>query len=108
MKKIVAAALLMFSMTTWAWSQNRSEEGRVGKEGRSRWSPHHLKKNQTAPLAGVLGDAVLGAGLRHSRVHGERAAAGPVAARPHLPPRCCPRQTVFFFFKQKTAYEMPK
>src|SRR2546430_11202912 len=24
----------------------RSEEGRVGKEGRSRWSPYHLKKKQ--------------------------------------------------------------
>src|SRR5256885_17122917 len=25
---------------------NRSEERRVGKEGRSRWSPYHLKKKQ--------------------------------------------------------------
>src|ERR1035441_10464288 len=31
----------------WTGSQNggvRSEERRVGKEGRSRWSPYHLKK----------------------------------------------------------------
>src|SRR2546430_13406437 len=28
------------------WSANlRSEERRVGKEGRSRWAPYHLKKN---------------------------------------------------------------
>src|SRR2546422_5080713 len=25
----------------------RSEERRVGKEGRSRWAPHHLKKKKT-------------------------------------------------------------
>ena len=23
------------------WEENRSEERRVGKEGRSRWSPYH-------------------------------------------------------------------
>src|SRR3989475_7239542 len=28
-------------------SPPRSEERRVGKEGRSRWSPHHLKKKNT-------------------------------------------------------------
>src|SRR5256885_14745697 len=27
-------------------SAARSEERRVGKEGRSRWSPHHLKKKK--------------------------------------------------------------
>src|ERR1035441_10698936 len=27
----------------------RSEERRVGKEGRSRWPPHHLKKSCVAP-----------------------------------------------------------
>ena len=25
----------------WAWSTKRSEERRVGKECRSRWSPYH-------------------------------------------------------------------
>src|SRR6266849_4597916 len=30
--------------TTWTRSSRRSEERRVGKECRSRWSPHHLKK----------------------------------------------------------------
>src|SRR2546430_11217827 len=29
----------------------RSEERRVGKECRSRWSPYHLKKNMTLPHA---------------------------------------------------------
>src|SRR3989337_4053227 len=28
----------------------RSEEGRVGKEGRSRWAPDHLKKKKTQPV----------------------------------------------------------
>src|ERR1022692_2011690 len=28
---------------------SRSEERRVGKEGRSRWAPYHLKKNKDAP-----------------------------------------------------------
>src|SRR5690348_17667865 len=30
-----------------AQSQSRSEERRVGKECRSRWSPYHGKKNET-------------------------------------------------------------
>src|ERR1022692_5353306 len=30
-----------------AVQQYRSEERRVGKEGRSRWSPYHLKKKKT-------------------------------------------------------------
>src|SRR3712207_9132846 len=28
-------------------TRDRSEERRVGKEGRSRWSPYHLKKKNT-------------------------------------------------------------
>src|SRR5688572_32788912 len=28
------------------WPDNRSEERRVGKECRSRWSPYHSKKNK--------------------------------------------------------------
>src|SRR6266478_7762626 len=35
---------------------NRSEERRVGKECRSRWSPYHYKKNddrRVTPVAGV-------------------------------------------------------
>src|SRR3989337_3408445 len=30
--------------------QGRSEERRVGKEGRSRWSPYHLKKKKKEQL----------------------------------------------------------
>ena len=41
MKKILAI-LLAGMMTATA----RSEERRVGKEGRYRWSPYHLKKKK--------------------------------------------------------------
>src|ERR1035441_11075027 len=40
--------------------QKRSEERRVGKEGRSRWLPYHLKKKQNhgnAQLASTSGRA---------------------------------------------------
>src|SRR3712207_5273892 len=33
----------------------RSEERRVGKECRSRWSPYHLKKEGASGILGVLG-----------------------------------------------------
>src|SRR5712664_4319637 len=33
-------------LETASWRPMRSEERRVGKECRSRWSPYHLKKNQ--------------------------------------------------------------
>src|SRR6266516_5599518 len=41
--------------SSWSWKRisrrgrprRRSEERRVGKECRSRWSPYHLKKNAT-------------------------------------------------------------
>src|SRR6202040_4451195 len=31
-----------------AWISARSEKRRVGEEGRSRWSPDHLKKKKTS------------------------------------------------------------
>src|SRR5256886_17209089 len=34
--------------------QFRSEEGRVGEEGRFRWAPDHLKKKKVAWIAAVL------------------------------------------------------
>src|SRR2546421_12359847 len=33
---------------------SRSEEGRVGEEGRSRWSPYHLKKKKETKKGCVL------------------------------------------------------
>src|SRR2546430_9077364 len=39
-----ASKRLDFSPNRWSNSRMRSEERRVGKEGRSRWSPYHLKK----------------------------------------------------------------
>src|SRR5260370_8854093 len=35
-----------FDSEVWCDSHVRSEERRVGKEGRSRWSPYHLKKKK--------------------------------------------------------------
>src|SRR2546429_7631688 len=34
--------------------ENRSEERRVGEEGRSRWAPDHLKKKKKKKSVGVL------------------------------------------------------
>src|SRR2546430_10887496 len=39
--------ILKFSRSEEAQILRRSEERRVGKEGRSRWSPYHYKKNMT-------------------------------------------------------------
>src|SRR5256886_6044500 len=35
-----------------AWAEERSEERRVGEEGRSRWSPDHLKKKKNRTRTG--------------------------------------------------------
>src|SRR5687768_15413721 len=61
----------------------RSEERRVGKECRTRWTPHRLKKKTDARQASL-----------------SRRAAMP---RTWETENCSP---VFVFFKQKTAYEM--
>src|ERR1043166_9915933 len=37
--------------------RNRSEERRVGKEGRTRWSPDHLKKKKAPVLLHALDTA---------------------------------------------------
>src|SRR5712675_2981384 len=42
--------------TAQSWRRSRSEERRVGKECRSRWSPDHYKKNL---VLAELGDAGL-------------------------------------------------
>src|SRR2546429_7961587 len=42
------------SEATYQNTAGRSEERRVGKESRSRWSPYHLKKNNTTAKSGYL------------------------------------------------------
>src|ERR1051326_7879061 len=86
-------------------SVKRSEERRVGKECRSRWSPYHLKKMEplvnprtrgTYLSEGEVGRRVLatGAAERRAPLSNRRRPTGPHAPR------------LFFFFKQKTAYEI--
>src|SRR6266542_6707453 len=45
---------LPLAASSWDWIRNRlpvrSEERRVGKECRSRWSPYHKKKKTTSPF----------------------------------------------------------
>src|SRR6266571_7120495 len=68
-------------------ARRRSEERRVGKECRSRWSPYHSKKKHRARIR-------LRSGWRRDAARVERGRRGGAT-----PAR-------FFFFKQKTAYEV--
>src|SRR6266581_593136 len=88
----------------WRTSRpSRSEERRVGKECRSRWSPYHSKKKngrRIAPCDEALREieqkcrhALLGA---HASEYHHRALIADDLPAHHL----------VFFFKQKTAYEM--
>src|SRR5688500_20348309 len=45
------------SFTSRASSRTRSEERRVGKEGRSRWAPEHERKNKETSARSVIGDS---------------------------------------------------
>src|SRR5260370_14036979 len=45
-KLMPGAAIAVGGGTPKAAAPTRSEERRVGKEGRSRWSPYHLKKKK--------------------------------------------------------------
>ena len=40
-KSLVLAMAMALGVTASAYAANRSEERRVGKECRSRWSPYH-------------------------------------------------------------------
>src|SRR5256712_9106730 len=42
---------IFFSSSPLSRPADRSEERRVGKEGRSRWSPDHLKKKRNEALS---------------------------------------------------------
>src|SRR5687767_15919764 len=69
----------LYSAAGAAQTSARSEERRVGKECRSRWSPYHEKKNGKGTVS------VGGVWLRHigpalSSGPGERAAPAPVMA----------------------------
>src|ERR1035437_2748236 len=49
---LMATSLTLAGVTLksfWLTSNHRSEECRVGKECRSRWSPYHYKKNKKPP-----------------------------------------------------------
>src|SRR6266852_5833613 len=70
----------------------RSEERRVGKECRSRWWPHHLKKQDEG-----------GERIRTHEDHEDRGTDGIYLLCSFSRLRYSP---MFFFFKQKTAYEM--
>src|SRR5260364_33675 len=91
-----------------SWCQaRRSEERRVGKECRSRWSPYHLKKNDLLRAfdAQLWTFSALDF-IPHCRAedaHGGDASAQQILLifGTEIPP-----DFVFFFFKQKTAYEM--
>src|SRR3989449_11372499 len=43
---VLAAYLLVHAVGVVKWRLMRSEERRVGKECRSRWSPYHYKKKK--------------------------------------------------------------
>src|SRR5690349_25033456 len=44
---------------TSSWTPSRSEERRVGKECRSRWSPYHSKKKNALQLRELVGDGII-------------------------------------------------
>src|SRR5215204_4984448 len=84
--------------STRATVARRSEERRVGKECRSRWSPYHYKKKNTSIGRNGEGQSAVPAGADE-------------AVRSHLAPLLLfcvvERDPVsVFFFKQKTAYEI--
>src|SRR6266542_340204 len=76
------------------WFIKRSEERRVGKECRSRWSPYHFKNKANDDPVPALGLLLLGYPLQ------------PAGKPDQLRIDHFPLLLVLFFFKQKTAYEM--
>src|SRR5476649_1344819 len=86
---------------------DRSEERRVGKECRSRWSPYHYNKTPSR-LALVSGNQPLD---RYQAIVHALARAGRWTLRLHDCSTCClsivrGNYLIVFFFKQKTAYEI--
>src|SRR6266849_3851082 len=94
--RIDAADVFRTLRRLWNREMPRSEERRVGKECRSRWVPYHQKKKTAR-------------GFRHRALHRAR-------HRSHIEDHPAVDiaggaydgldQRSFFFFKQKTAYEV--
>src|SRR5215469_7517295 len=86
-------------------STRRSEERRVGKECRSRWSPYHEKKNDKLALA-------VRVRLQDHRQRGPKVYALHAAEiecicnRKARSPYEFGCKVFVFFFKQKTAYDI--
>src|SRR6266536_3217769 len=76
--------------------RRRSEERRVGKECRSRWSPYHLKKKKI--LSCYHHQLRLTIYCYHNNI------ATSMITFSYCSSGC--RDIAFFFFKQKTAYEI--
>src|SRR5260364_388753 len=90
-----AAGVMIFAEPRFATAiMERSEERRVGKECRSRWSQYHSKKNEI--LNGRRADC--------ARKQGQVFKAEPAAFKRPLH-KIMPALALSFF-KQKTAYEM--
>src|SRR6516165_2860455 len=82
----------------------RSEERRVGKECRSRWSPYHKKKKAGASKCAAVSPKLAASVRTAPSLMRQRAstAAGPIAFESIARAPA----SRFFFFKQKTAYEI--
>src|SRR5450755_3130000 len=78
--------------------RERSEERRVGKECRSRWSPYHAKKTEHTPPCRMPPAWPSSAPRLPQAPDGDSPCFSSQWSSPPAPG--------FFFFKQKTAYEM--
>src|SRR5215208_3710957 len=85
---------------------SRSEERRVGKECRSRWSPYHQKKKNKP--AHSPRHPQLPHPTPRNPLPTPAPSISPASSSPRLVSDSAPtpRAPDFFFFKQKTAYEM--
>src|SRR4029079_13138446 len=107
----VSLTTCMIAGVTWAHFElgpqpMRSEERRVGKEGRSRWSPYPSKKKnaQTSLVRHASGLSATNADAHadvcaraHRRAHSPLSRCACVSAN---------TRSASLFFKQKTAYEI--
>src|ERR1035438_10238446 len=72
--------------------RHRSEEGRVGKEGRSRWAPYHLKKKKARRVE------------TDGRLHLRADAGSPHAAKPCAEQEQDQDQPAAFFFSSRRRH----
>src|SRR6266511_3987960 len=96
-------------MATRRWktstSATRSEERRVGKECRYRWSPYHLKK-KSEYNANMIHNLTIHEAMTGHALQVEHARRFNVLTRVLYVLWSGPLVEFFFFFKQKTAYEI--